>query len=191
LALWLNLRLQNRPRLRGLAQFQMLIFSFMASNVSILRMGIKMDFSEENVRTNYRQQKQKQDTWLDYVGHGFWIAVGFTPAFVIISGLMYLAFLKLSVMAIDHELGVRISSTQERQKAMAREIEKLPPIQALHESLRKGDPSVEGPHIAQIGPSQLSEADRAEQVCSIAVLNYSQTQTEKDKQAMYAACPDK
>lgn len=119
-----------------------------------------------------RRVRPAGESWLDHIGKGVWFAVGFTPVFVIFSALMSLAWLYL----VD-----RAMRDPHVQKEVARQIEQTPPMQELKRLIP--------PPVIEIGPSRRTPDQEKERECSLAMLRFSETQADVDKQKMYDVCP--
>lgn len=127
------------------------------------------------------RSRVSQDSFLDHVGRGFWFAVGFTPVFVLICVFMSFVFMKLTADSL-----VSSSSDISYPKRAAHIIEQSPPVEGLKQVL----PQLQVP-VAEIAPSHaLSAKDQREKACNLAILQFSQTNSDADKKRMYQLCPE-
>lgn len=121
------------------------------------------------------------DSFFDHVGRGFWFAVGFTPVFVLICLLMSFVFMKLTADSLASS-----ASNISYQKQAEHIINQSPPVQGLKQVL----PQLQVP-VAEIGPAHsLSVKEQQEKACNMAILQFSQTNSDPDKQRMYQLCPE-
>ena len=105
-----------------------------------------------------------RDRWLDHVGRGFWFAVGFTPAFLIV--------LVLITLLVD----------QIQQRTLR------DPSIVLRQALPLVAPAKASP-VARIAPADMSTDKQRERHCSVLMLQYSETQDPSIKQQITANCP--
>lgn len=128
--------------------------------------------------------KQSFEFNTDYVGRGFWFALGFTPVFLLLSGLAWLLFVYVSLSG----LGAYLASDTPRMPAYADSIARTTVAPAV-DSLAPVVQSVAPSH-AEIGPARkLSQAERQERECSQLMLQFSETQDPAVKEQMYKVCP--
>lgn len=128
--------------------------------------------------------KQSFELNADYVGRGFWFALGFTPVFLLLSGLAWLLFIYVSFSG----LGAYLASNPPRMPAYADSIARTTVAPAV-DSLAPVVQSVAPSH-AEIGPARkLSQAERQERECSQLMLQFSETQDPAVKEQMYKVCP--
>lgn len=113
------------------------------------------------------------ESWLDHIGRGVWFALGFTPVFVIVSGLMSFIFWKLTL---------DVMSDPQFQREVAAQIENSLPVQELKRHLPPAP-------VAEIHDSNRTPQQEQERACSLAMLRYSESQSAEDKQQMYKVCP--
>lgn len=124
-----------------------------------------------------RQTNQTED-WFDHIGKGFWFAVGFTPAFVVVSGLMSLLFMMLFLGGINLSL-----SHLPGYEPQVRYVPVPTP------SPMPAPTVVEKKPVAEIKETTMTEQQQQERECSLLLLKYQQTQDEAVKQKMYDICP--
>lgn len=121
------------------------------------------------------RQNQTED-WLDHVGKGFWFAVGFTPAFVILSGLMSFLFMMMFLGGVRLALPSFIP------------VHDPAPVRYVSPSPTPAPAPVKKP-VAIIKETVITDEVAQERECSLLLLKYQQTQDESIKQQMYKVCP--
>jgi len=120
------------------------------------------------------------DSFFDHVGRGFWFSVGFTPVFVLICVFMSFVFLKLTADSLASS-----ASDISYPKQAAQIIEQSPPVEGLKQVL----PQLQIP-VAEIKPAHsLSAHDQQEKECNLAILQFSQSNSQADKDNVNRLCP--
>jgi hypothetical protein len=119
--------------------------------------------------------KEQADHWLDHVGRGFWFAIGFTPAFVVVVALITLVVDQIQQQR--YELAMRETTRTLRQS--------IPQIVSPVTPLVRPTPAP----VAKIDNADMSQAKQQERDCSVAMLRYSDTQDPADKQTVLKVCP--
>jgi hypothetical protein len=113
--------------------------------------------------------RRETESGLDYVGKGFWFAIGFTPVFIALSALSTLLYVYLAA------LGLRVSFDSAFNNVPS------PVYHDVQPDVRKPQAHVQD---SRFTPEQLQERE-----CSRFMLRYSETQDPADKQAMLDVCP--
>jgi hypothetical protein len=116
------------------------------------------------------------DHWLDHVGRGFWFAIGFTPAFVVVVALITLVVDQLQQQR--YEVVMR-DSTRVLRQSMPQIVSPISPPVQNHAPAR----------IAKIGPADMSSEKQRERECSVLMLRYIDNQDPAIKKQMYDVCP--
>lgn len=104
---------------------------------------------------------------LDYVGKGFWFAIGFTPVFILLTSLATLVYVNISAQMAQAALNDLMSQT--------------------HQAIPAQSPSPR--RFGTIQPSHRTSEQEQERECSVLMLRYSETQDPADKAKMLNACP--
>lgn len=119
--------------------------------------------------------RRETESGLDYVGKGFWFAIGFTPVFIVLTTIATIVYINISAQIAE--------AAFERLNAEARHVvhRSIPAPQPVEQQ----DPE---PYAALAPSERLPEQD-AERECSVAMLRYSETQDPADKRAMLKVCP--
>jgi P pilus assembly chaperone PapD len=122
------------------------------------------------------------DSSTNYIAKGFFFGLGFVPVFLILSALTSWFSYKI----ITHELSIELNSALTNAQIQNTNLQKNVVPQTRHnvaQELRK---------IAEISEaSPLSDLEKKEQNCNLAILRYSQTNSPEDKKQVYAVCPEK
>lgn len=119
--------------------------------------------------------KEQGEHWLDHVGRGFWFAIGFTPAFVVVVALITLVVDQIQQQR--YELAMRETARTLRQS--------IPQIVSPVTPLVRPAPAP----VAKIDHADMSQAKQQERECSALVLQFSETQDPAVKKRMYEVCP--
>ncbi len=124
---------------------------------------------------------QYEESIFSHISKGFFFAVGFTPAFLVMCAVVFFAVTHATIGGLE-----QVNSDKVYQKRVARIIEHSPPMQELKQVL----PQLQVP-VAEIGPAHsLSAKEQQEKACNMAILQFSQTNSDSDKQRMYQLCPE-
>ena len=122
------------------------------------------------------------DSSTNYIAKGFFFGLGFVPVLLILSALTSW----LSYKIITHELSVELNSALTNAQIQNTNLQKTVVQHTKHDvaqELRK---------IAEISEAPpLSDFEKMEQNCNLAILRYSQTNSPEDKKQVYALCPEK
>jgi hypothetical protein len=119
--------------------------------------------------------RREVESGLDYVGKGFWFAIGFTPVFIVLTTIATIVYINITAQLT--------ASAFERLNAEARHVvQRSIPVP---QSVAQQEPE---PYAA-LAPSERAPDQDAERECSIAMLRYSETQDLTDKRAMLKVCP--
>lgn len=113
--------------------------------------------------------KREYESGLDYVGRGFWFAIGFTPVFIALSALSTLLYMYFVA------LGLQVSFDSAFNHS-------LPPVHHSVESPSRQSMSIE--------TSNMTPEQQQERECSRLMLRYSETQDPDVKKKMYDVCPE-
>lgn len=117
-----------------------------------------------------------RESGIDYVARGFWFALGFTPAFLLLSWLAFQAWTQYQFYRVAHSL--EQSSAQLELDHLRRDRDSL--RQQLQQAQKKP--------VATIAPSTSSSNVQRERECSNLVLQFSQTGDQKVKERMLQIC---
>ncbi len=110
-----------------------------------------------------------RDRWLDHVGRGFWFAVGFTPAFLIV--------LVLITLLVDQ-------IQQRRVEFALRD-----PASVLRQTVPQVAPVIKpAPQVAHIAPADMSSGKQLDRDCSVLMLRYSENPDPAIKQQIISRC---
>lgn len=112
--------------------------------------------------------RRETESAMDYVGKGFWFAIGFTPVFIVLTTIATIAYINITAQIAN--------AAFDRAHAEA--------VEVLHRSF----PAPPAP-VAVVSDGHLSDAEKRERHCSLLVLKYSETQDPAIKKQMYEACP--
>ena len=118
--------------------------------------------------------RRETESGMDYVGKGFWFAIGFTPVFIVLTTIATIIYINITAQIANAAL--------ERLNAEAAQVvHSLPVPQPIQR--RKPEPYV------SLAPSERTPEQDAERECSVLMLRYSETQDPADKQKMLSVCP--
>ncbi len=117
----------------------------------------------------------------NYMAKGFFFALGFVPVFLVLSGLTSW----LSYKIITHELTVQLDTALTNSRIQQQHLQ-----QNIERHIK---PDAQKPQsVAQISEApQLSDQEKQERNCNLAIIRYSQTNSPEDKKQVYALCPEK
>lgn len=115
--------------------------------------------------------RRETESGLDYIGKGFWFAIGFTPVFIVLTTIATIIYINISAQIAE--------AAFQRLNAEA--------AQAIQRSFPAPAPAPAP--VAVVADGRLSDAENRERQCSLLVLKYSETQDPAIKKQMYEACP--
>ena len=122
------------------------------------------------------------DSSTNYIAKGFFFGLGFMPVFLILSALTSWFSYKIITHELSVELNTALANAQTQNTTLQKNVAQHTKHNVAQE-LRK---------IAEISEaSQLSNLEQQEQNCNLAILRYSQTNAQEDKNQVYALCPEK
>ena len=111
---------------------------------------------------------------LDYVGKGFWFAIGFTPVFIVLTTIATIVYINISAQLA--------AAAFDRLNAETRHVmQSVPAPQPVEQH--------ELEPYAALAPSERTPEQDSERECSVLMLRYSETQDPADKAKMLNACP--
>jgi ABC-type transporter MlaC component len=119
--------------------------------------------------------RRETQSGLDYVGKGFWFAIGFTPVFIVLTTIATIVYINISAQIAE--------AAFERLNAEARHVvqRSIPVPQPVQQQ--------EPEPYAALAPSERTPEQDAERACSVLMLRYSETKSPADKQRMLDTCP--
>ena len=109
---------------------------------------------------------------LDYVGKGFWFAIGFTPVFIVLTTIATIVYINISAHLA--------AAAFDRLNAETRHV---------MQSVPAPQPVEQPEPYAALAPSERTPEQDSERECSVLMLRYSETQDPADKAKMLNACP--
>lgn len=112
--------------------------------------------------------RRETESGMDYVGKGFWFAIGFTPVFIVLTTIATIVYINITAQIAE--------AAFERLNAEAAQV------------IQRSFPAAPAP-VAVVADGHLSDAEKREHQCSLLVLKYSETQDPAIKKQMYEACP--
>lgn len=112
--------------------------------------------------------RRETESGMDYVGKGFWFAIGFTPVFIVLTTISTIVYINISAQIVE--------AAFERLNAESAQ------------AIKRSFPAPPAP-VAVVTDSQLSAAEKREQQCSMLLLKYSETHDPAIKKQMYESCP--
>ncbi len=119
--------------------------------------------------------RRETESAMDYVGKGFWFAIGFTPVFIVLTTIATIAYINITAQIANAAFDrVHAETVEVIQRS-------LPAPQPIQQS----EPE---PYVS-LAPSERTPDQDAERDCSVAMLRYSETQDPADKQKMLSVCP--
>ncbi len=127
-------------------------------------------------------------SWLDLIGKGFWLGVGFTVAFVVVTTIFTLLYAGIANVYMEREAAAMTRATEEQLRILRNTFKQSIPRAMNPSAQTQAKPEGTIKYFGK--PKQLSEAEQKEQDCNLAILRFSQTNNETDKQAVYRLCPE-
>ena len=115
--------------------------------------------------------RRETESGMDYIGKGFWFAIGFTPVFIVLTTIATIVYINITAQIAE--------AAFERLNAETAQV-----IQRSFPAPRAAPAPV-----AELADGHLSDAEKRERQCSLLVLKYSETQDPAIKKQMYEACP--
>jgi hypothetical protein len=127
------------------------------------------------------RSSQYEESIFSHITRGFFFAVGFTPVFVVMCALSVSLFTYMSVAGLN-----QANTDKPFRRQVANVVEQSPPVNQFKQVL----PQLQIP-VAEISPSHaLSVKDQHEKECNLAILQFSQTNSEADKARVNKLCPE-
>lgn len=112
--------------------------------------------------------RRETESAMDYVGKGFWFAIGFTPVFIVLTTIATIVYINITAQIANAAFDRVHAETVE--------------------AIQRSFPAPPAP-VAVVTDGHLSDAEKREQQCSMLLLKYSETQDPADKQKMLSVCP--
>ena len=122
--------------------------------------------------------RRETESGLDYVGKGFWFAIGFTPVFIVLTTIATYVYLNIAAQQAEAAFIDAMNNVRIPKYSVS------PPASRPH-PVEQQEPE---PY-AVLAPSERLPEQDAERECSVAMLRYSETQDPADKRAMLKVCP--
>lgn len=123
---------------------------------------------------------QYEESIFSHIFRGFLFAIGFTPAFLVMVALCAYLFMHLSIEGLE-----QVNQDKKLHKQVADVIVQTPPMQELKQTIQRSLP------VAEIGSAHaLSAKERQEKACNLAILQFSQTNSDADKARVNELCPN-
>ena len=127
-------------------------------------------------------------SWLDLIGKGFWLGVGFTVAFVIVTTIFTLLYAGIANVYMEREAAAMTRATEEQLRILRNAFQQTLPKVVKPSVQTQVKPEGAVRYFGK--PKQLSKAEQQERDCNLAILRFSQTNNETDKQDVYRLCPE-
>jgi hypothetical protein len=126
--------------------------------------------------------QKSSDSSTNYISKGFFFGLGFAPVLLILSAITSWFSYKIITHELDIDLTAALTNTQIQNMSLQKNVAPVTKHNVAQE-LRK---------MAEISEaSQLTDIEKQEQNCNLAILRYSQTNAQDDKKQVYALCPEK
>lgn len=123
---------------------------------------------------------QYEESIFSHISRGFFFALGFTPAFLLMFAFCAYLFMHLSIEGFE-----QVRSDRKLHKQVADVIVQTPPMQELKQTIQRSLP------VAEIGTSHaLSAKEQQEKACNLAILQFSQSNSQSDKNRVNQLCPE-